>query len=254
MQKKYLYVILVVFIFIACQRPANKLIIGSNDEVAPSLLIDSFLIKVDKRYKHNIIKYTYYNSEDTTRIDSIKLYYADTKTLESIEYRPGLGTRDNKWISLIRYNKSGKKESLLYDYNNPKKGDTIKIFWHPDGVILSVMIYAKDSTNSTVIYEEFHSSGILKERGILDEIGYRRAPSGLWQYYDSAGVLVKTENYIYPEKKQPYWVESEYYDNGKPKSEKQFYYDVTGVSDTIKPKGIWRYYNKQGNITKIEKY
>jgi antitoxin component YwqK of YwqJK toxin-antitoxin module len=116
------------------------------------------------------------------------------------------------------------------------------------------MIYAKDSTNSTVISEDFYPNGILKEKGILDEIGSRRAPLGLWQYYDSTGVLTKTENFVYPTKKRPYWVKSEYYDNGKPKSEKQFYYDLEGESDTIEPKGIWKYYDKQGNVTKTEKY
>lgn len=257
MIKKFIYVILVALACFACQRSTNSRIIGNNNKV------DSSLIKVDERYRHNIVKHTYYNGKETARIDSIKLYYADTKTLESVEYRPALETRDNKWVSQIKYRKSGKKYSVLYEYDNPKKGDTIRITYYPTGIISAIETFATDpvkiltSTEYSTGYESFYENGVLKEKGAYDQINYQRDfQVGLWSYYDSTGILVKTENYIYPNVNQYYVTRKEYYNNGAPKSEKQ-YTDLISNSESSEPEkpiGTWKYYDIKGNLIKTERY
>jgi antitoxin component YwqK of YwqJK toxin-antitoxin module len=176
--------------------------------------------------------------------------------LEGVEYRPEFETAPDKWIEVIRYDKAEKIIYTIYNYKNPKRGDTIKIDWRPNGTIRTIKIYAIDSINYPFLYESFHENGILAEKGIYDEYHSPIVRTGLWRYYDSTGILSKTENYIYPEKKRPYKIITEYYNNGKPKSAKMYinHAAITYESDEEEATGTWKYYDENGKIVKTEKY
>jgi len=117
-------------------------------------------------------------------------------------------------------------------------------------------------------YIVYYPNGKIKNTGQQGFIGGGGASVGLHKEYNEDGKLVRTKDFIYPERTEeenqsseflPYVIEYEYYASGKFRNRKIYKaFDGTDHPDDddegLRRLGEWEYYDEQGNIVKTEKY
>lgn len=209
---------LILFILagqIACQKTSN--LVNHGIDISP-------LVKIDSSY--NDIKYTYYRINDTSFIDSIKLYSIESKHLKNVRYFKKPNEYPDKWIDKIVYNQETGEDYLYlihFEYKSPKVGDTIQISFYPNGIKSEIITYTVDTINYPYLQESFHRNGVLSSKGIYGSCGGLTCQLGLFEYYDTLGILIKTEDFSRVENKGTFIKETEYYDKNRIKSIKFFF-------------------------------
>lgn len=190
--------------------------------------------------------------------DSIKVYNADSLyaytpdgVLKYIKYLD-LGSP----IRLKMYSKDGFLKRIEYNPDNPNSTIVYEEFYLESGNIKRRESIPNSSTNRGVdrLRVHFYENGIIEYVGNYSSIDAQNGPVGLQKYYSKRGCLIKTENYIYPTDDRAYIIETEYYDDGNIKLEKQFYNNEISGSDEIEPKGTWKYYDESGKLIKTERH
>ena len=196
--------------------------------------------------------------------DSIYRYTKD-RELYAINYLDTLSV-----INKMTF-KDGKIYTIEY---NPKNNPTALSEEYFENGILAGRKYAKDSTivsmghsvycNEAYIY--YYPNGKIKNTGQQGFFGAFGTSVGLHREYDENGKLVRTEDFIYPEKVieeyqdreyLTYVVVHEYYANGKFRNRKiyrNYIWYETDYDEQDGKLGVWTYYDEQGNVVKVKKY
>ena len=238
--------LLAITVFTACNfniKKESKNIVDtiSNSVIHADYIKDTINIFGTKiRIFGNDSTYSYYSRGNIWCIE----YNVDNYPIaEKVFYEDGI-------IRHIEYNVQYSKDSLYRE------------FFYPVSEKLSLAVWAKDTviiTDENPIYcHEFYTQ--YYENGKIETFGYQGVFNGqgisvgVHNSYDSLGYLCSTDNFIYPKNKQPYIIITEYYNNGKPKSEKMYVNHAIHDSDKEEPIGTWKYYNENGEIIRTEQH
>ena len=152
--------------------------------------------------------------------------------------------------SLIEYNIQYSKDSLYRESFYPISGNLSLAVWWKDTTIIT----DKNPIYCNEFYTQYYENGKIKALGYQGFFNGQGTSVGVHSSYDSLGYLTKTDNFIYPKKKRPYIIITEYYNNGKLKSEKMYVNHTIQESDEEEPIGTWKYYDENGKLIKTEKY
>ena len=191
--------------------------------------------------------------------DIIKIYgrdsilgYSSDGTLEYIKYLDS-----NSLYTLKLYNADKSLKRIEYNIEHPKFAILTENFYPSinrvhsrESWVDSILVLEKDSFLLNILKEEFYENEVLKYQGYYGVILGQNAPIGIHKYFNKLDKLTRTENYIYPTKKRPYIIISEYYDNGNPKWEQIYINHVIHESDREEPTGTWKYYDEDGKLIK----
>jgi antitoxin component YwqK of YwqJK toxin-antitoxin module len=180
-------------------------------------------IRIDTIYSDWLTKYLYYNNDDSIP-DSTKLVYYDIN-MYTIEYNK----RPRRFSSKTFYS-NGKLSYIMFACDNPQNGDTAYTQYYENGKQQMIHTFADDRGNH-LLEIWFYENGEMK-KGLIGEYGVQLMPVGLWEKYDSLGVLVETTFY-HPDKPGKDYIMIKKYSDGKCISVKKYNNYVQNESDPI---------------------
>jgi len=232
----------VVINFFACSFGSKHNLSVTNNNVIHSDYvkdtINGYGTKIKIFGKDSI--YSYYSNGN---ISHIAYFIDDYPIAEKSFYENGI-------VSSVDYHVQYSKDSLYRESFYPISGKLSIAIWLKDTVIVT----DGNPIKCHEFYTAYHENGNIKTFGYQGFVDGQGMSVGIHSNYDSLGYLSKTENYIYPVKKQPYIIITEYYNNGKRKTEKIYVNHAIHESDKEEPIGTWKYYDENGKLLNTEKY
>jgi len=168
------------------------------------------------------------------------------------------GLKEGEWLFFYPDGKIMAKEMYKEDELSGKSNS-----YFPDGKLSSTENWVEDLQEDSAFY--YHNNGTLNRKGIYEKGVYQ----GLWLTFFENGKLSQTVYYVdgLPEGPSKNWYESGliqeegFYENGKKHGQFVFYVEKKGspiglISNYKKDKevGVWIYFNKRGNIERLQRF
>ena len=220
-------------------------------------------VKDSVDWKNNIIR-TF--GQDSIYIFNPQSILLSKEYLDSLSVIRQIIFMDSK-IDFIIYNSQNTPNFLMSESFDTETGCLFSRSYKKDSIIME----NDHSVHCNEYYIDYYADGQIQKTGQQGFVGGGGAAVGLHKEYGKNGKLLTTRNYIYPDKMfddgiesesyLSYVVESEYYDNSKPKWRK--IYRNYGGYDTDHPDmdengqlklGVWEFYDEQGNVVRTEKH